>query len=457
METKEKKKIGLLGALLMGIGCIVGSGIFGTLPTVIAEYGSGVIWALLGAAFVVVLRCLSMMYTSAAIPSSAAQFMWATKLIHPYAGVYVSLSSILMPTMVSLFGTLFAMYFTPLFPGLNISATAAAVGLLVVFAVIAWFGNKTAVSASNIMVALLMIAIILYIVLGLPNIDAENVTFGEIIRPGIGISSLAAAIGVLTSSLSGASSVSQIADDVKNPGKTVPLALVICPLIVAVVYILMAVVTIGVIPSAEVESLSQVASHFMSPALLTFFIIGGPICGIITSLVPVALACVALFEFSAREKVYPAILAKKNKHGVAYWSLFIVMAIAIGICATGATFGVVMTVFSFCNTISELPNALSPLFAHRKYPKCCDHSSVKMGVKAAQGLALFTCAVCLYLSVQMALTLDLKTVALILAVYVIGYIYFFVRAKYLKGKGVDLIEELRKPYAPWEEKEASYK
>ena len=35
METK--KKITLIGALLMGIGCIVGSGIFGTLPTVAAE------------------------------------------------------------------------------------------------------------------------------------------------------------------------------------------------------------------------------------------------------------------------------------------------------------------------------------------------------------------------------------------------------------------------------------
>ncbi len=68
------------------------------------------------------------------------------------------------------------------------------------------------------------------------------------------------------------------------------------------------------------------------------------------------------------KKVYPAILAKRNKHGVAYWSLFIVMAIAIGICATGATFGVVMTVFSFCNTISELPNTVSPLFAYKKYP-----------------------------------------------------------------------------------------
>lgn len=452
----EKKKIGLPGAILMGIGCIVGSGIFGTLPTVAAEYGPGVIWALIGAAFVVVLRALSLMYTSAAIPTSASQFMWATKLLHPYAGAFVSFSSILMPTMVSLFGVLFSMYFSSLFPNLEISGTVSAVGLLVIFTVIAWFGNKTTVSISNIMVALLIIAIFLYIVLGLPNVDADNVTFGEIVKPGIGISGLAAAIGVLTSSLSGASSVSQIADDVKNPGRTVPLTLVLCPVVVAIVYILMAVVTIGVIPYAEVESLSQVASHFMSPALLTFFVVGGPICGIITSLVPVALACVALFEFSARAKVFPEVFAKQNKYGVAYWSLFAVMAIAIGICATGATFGVVMTVFSFCNTVAELPNTLSPIFSHKKYPKCCDNSSAKIGPKAAQALAILTFLICLYLSVQMAMTLDIKTVLLILAVYVVGYVYFGIRIKYLKGKGVDLIQEMKVPYQPWEEKEASY-
>ena len=40
----EKKKIGLIGALLMGIGCIVGSGIFGSLPTVANEYGAGLVF-----------------------------------------------------------------------------------------------------------------------------------------------------------------------------------------------------------------------------------------------------------------------------------------------------------------------------------------------------------------------------------------------------------------------------
>lgn len=351
----EKKKIGLIGALLMGIGCIVGSGIFGSLPTVANEYGAGVVWALVGAALVVVLRALSMAYTAAALPVSGAQFMWDVKLIHPLLAPFISFSTLLMPTMVSLFGVLFAMYVQPLFPNTEINSTLAAVGLLVVFTVVAWFGNRTAINAGNIMVALLLIAIFLYIVFGIPNIDAANVTFGQIIKPGVTLSSLAAAVGVLTSSLSGASSVVQVADDVKNPGRTVPLALMLCPVIVAVIYILMAVVTIGVVPYAEVTSLADVAAHFMSPVLMTFFIVGGPICGIITSLIPIALACTALVEMSAVNKIFPSFMTKKNRFGVSYWCLLLVMGVAIAVCATGATFGIVMTIFSCCNTLSGLP------------------------------------------------------------------------------------------------------
>ena len=457
MEQKEKKKIGLIGAILMGIGCIVGSGIFGTMPTVAAEYGPAIVYALLGAAVVVILRAMSLLYTSAALPTTAAQFVWASKLFHPAVGAFISINSLLMPTMVSLFGVLFADYFLQLFPGIGLSGNAAAVILLVVFAIVAWFGNKTSVTVSNIMVVLLLIAIFLYIALGIPNIDSDNITFGEIIRPGIGLSTIAAAIGVLTSSLSGASSVAQLANDIKRPERNVPIALALCPLFVAIVYILMAVVTIGVVPYAEVKTLADVASNFMSPALLTFFIVGGPICGIITSLVPVALACVALVEYSARMKVFPEVLAKRNKHGTAYWSLVVVMGIAIAICATGATFGVIMTIFSFCNTFSEIPNTLTPILAHRKYPKTCDNSPAKMPYPLAFVIAIVTALICAYLSVEMLLTLDLGAIIGIIAVYVIGFIYFFFRVKYLKGKGVDLIAEMRAPYEPREEKERSYR
>ena len=130
------------------------------------------------------------------------------------------------------------------------------------------------------------------------------------------------------------------------------------------------------------------------------------------------------------------------------------MAIAVGICATGATFGIVMTIFSFCNTFAELPNTLSPFFAYRKYPKCCVNSPVKMN--AVLVFAVMTFLVCAYLCIQMALTLDVKAIVGIFTVYVVGFIYFFIRVKYLRNKGIDILAEMRAPYEPWEEKERSY-
>lgn len=195
----------------------------------------------------------------------------------------------------------------------------------------------------------------------------------------------------------------------------------------------------------------------MAPALLKFFIIGGPIAGIITSLVPVALACVAMFDYSAKMKVFPEILSKENKHGVPFISLFLVSGIAIAICATGATFGVIMTVFSFVNTLSELPNTLSPIFAHKKYPKSCDNSSVRMSSKLAKILAVITFVICIYLCVQMAMTLDVKAVIGIFLVFIIGYVYLYFRIQFLKKKGINLIEDMKMPYEPWEERENSFK
>ena len=72
-------------------------------------------------------------------------------------------------------------------------------------------------------------------------------------------------------------------------------------------------------------------------------------------------------------------------------------------------------------------------------------------------IAIVTALICAYLSVEMLLTLDLGAIIGIIAVYVIGFIYFFFRVKYLKGKGIDLIAEMRAPHEPWEEKERSYR
>lgn len=452
---KEKKKISLLGAILMGIGCIIGTGIFGSLPEVAHTVGPGIIYALLGAALVVVLRSISRMYTSAAVPVSASSFVHATKLIHPTVGALITINNFLEPVLVSLYGVLFADYFKELFPDCAISGVWISVILLIAFTVLAWFGNKTTISSSNVIVILLLIAIGVYVFWGMSRLDAENISFLSVVKPGMSLSAIAAAAGVMTSSLSGSATCAELADEIEKPERNVPLALILCPVIVAVLYCLMAVVTIGVVPYAEVSTLAQVARNFLSPALLTFFIVGGPIAGILTSLVPIALGCVTRMSFSAKQGLLPAIFCKENKHGVPVLSLFVTSALAIMICATGATFGVIMTIYSFTNNIGELPNTIMPIFAHKKYPKTCDNSTAHMNHKVAAVVAVLTCLIMVYLCVEMAATLNIGAVIGIFVFYLLGYVYYFLRIRYMKKHGVDLVAEMKKPYQPWEDKEAS--
>ena len=68
---------------------------------------------------------------------------------------------------------------------------------------------------------------------------------------------------------------------------------------------------------------------------------------------------------------------------------------------------------------------------------------------------MLTLVICVYLCIQMALTLDLTAVAGIFAVYIGGFIYFYFRVRYLKGRGEDLLSQMREPVAEWEEKEQS--
>lgn len=194
----------------------------------------------------------------------------------------------------------------------------------------------------------------------------------------------------------------------------------------------------------------------MSPALVTFFIVGGPIAGVITSLVPVLLACVALVENSAKQGFLPELFTRKNKHGVAWVTLILVTAIAVVICATGATFGTVMTVFSLANTLPCVPMMLAPFKALKLYPKCCGNSALKMNSVIIKVISVATCIVMAYLCWQMIVTLDVVSALVTIGTIVVGYIYVFIRAKYLKKKNIDIIGEMAAQLPAWEEREASY-
>ena len=170
-------------------------------------------------------------------------------------------------------------------------------------------------------------------------------------------------------------------------------------------------------------------------------------------MVPVILLTVAQIEAAADNEVFPTFLAKRNKYNVSYYILFFTMAFAIIVSATGATFGVLMTVFSFVNTLSDLPIALIPFFIYKRYPHACEHAGLKINRGLAYFAAIFSFVVSIYLAYQMLLTLDKIIWALIGGATVAAIIYFIIRINYMKKNGRDLIADLKAPYPEWEARE----
>lgn len=91
-------------------------------------------------------------------------------------------------------------------------------------------------SFNSIMVGVLMVAIAVYVCVGLPNMNPGQLVLADMFSSGTKLTTLGAGIAVLSSSLSGGTSISQIADDVKNPCRNIPLAILLAPVVVAVIY-----------------------------------------------------------------------------------------------------------------------------------------------------------------------------------------------------------------------------
>ena len=456
MEKETKKKIGLLACIATGIGAIIGSGIFGSLPAEINEIGPAVILAFILATMYTIAKVFPAVYSSSIIPASGSFFLQPTKLVHPVVGLYMAIQNLLQPVLISVFAVLFSDYFCSLFPALQGKERIVAVVVLLIYTVLAYMGNYLFASINSLIVIVMLAAVLLYIILGLPNMN-NNFTLSEAFGSGIKISSIGAAVSVLASCLSGGSAVSQIADDVKNPRRDIPLALILSPVIVAVIYILMAVVTLNCMTTPSITTLSEVAANFMPGGLVVFFVVGGPICGVLTSMVPVIMLTCAQIQAAAECDVFPKFLAKKNKHGVSTWILIYTMAFAIVCAGLGLSFGVLMTIFSAVNALADIPTCIVPFFLKKRYPHACNYPGIKFHFGFIAFMAVFASAVAVWLAFSAFKSLGATVYMLIFGFMACAVVYFIIRIAHLKKQGRDLFEELKTPYEPWEAREAECK
>lgn len=315
MEETKRKQLGFIDCLGIGIGQIIGSGVMVLTGIVVGLTGHGTPLAFILAALLVICTMTSAVVLSSAIPSNGGGYSYVKRLISPQAGfVYLGMF-VLSQVLIATFALGFAQYFAALVPSAN--QILVAMIILTLATIINLIGLKTAASVQNIMVACLLAALFLFAIFGLPKVTWANMALTTANLMPNGVRNFLQGIALLSFATGGAKFLAETAGEVKNAGKTVPRAMIISTVIVAIFYALIGVVASGVLPLDQVafQPLTLVAQTIFPAWLYYFFVIGGALFALATTLNGTLSWVTRGLQLSAQDGWLPPVLAKENKGG----------------------------------------------------------------------------------------------------------------------------------------------
>ena len=209
----------------------------------------------------------------------------------------------------------FASYFVAIFPTFN--ETVVAMVALTIAVVVNLIGLKTSAVVQKIMVVFLLLSLAIFIGFGLPQVDWSIL---ELSRANImpnGTKSFLVGVALLSFATSGAKFVAENGDEIENPQKNIPKAMICSTLLVAAFYALIGIVASGVLPVQEVayQNLTIVAKRIFPPAVYIFFVVGGAMFALMTTLNGTLSWVTRGLQSAAKEGWLPEIFAKENKGG----------------------------------------------------------------------------------------------------------------------------------------------
>ncbi len=236
------RSLGKITAVLLTAAMIVGTGLFASLGAATAAAGSGILVAMLIGGVIALFTGISAAEVGVNYPEEGGAFIW-TRRFGFHTVSFIAGFSYLFDGIVGL-GVLalgFATYSAQIFPGLPIPL-AASIALIAVAAV-NFFGISP---TSKILIGIFLVNLLLlglYVAFAVPSAQVKHLT--PVLGPGLGGVLSGAAIFFWT--WDGFQRTAIMANNIKDPKRTIPFAIVGGITIAAIVYLIVAGTTLGVL------------------------------------------------------------------------------------------------------------------------------------------------------------------------------------------------------------------
>ena len=241
------RELGLKEGLAVGLGTMIGAGIF-VLPAIAVERaGQAAALSYLIAGLICLPVAMIISELATGMPRAGGSYTFIAQALGPLAGSVVGPANWLGLTFANGFYLIAAGQYLALFIPIPPWVGAVVAGLL--FTLLNFRGAKISGSVQHLVVIVLVAILVLFVVVGMlqgPEIPRE--TF-----PLHGWGAVVGTVGLIIVSFTGFEKVSTIAEEIKNPGRNLPLAIVSSVAIATVLYVLIVLVATGLAAPAEIN------------------------------------------------------------------------------------------------------------------------------------------------------------------------------------------------------------
>ena len=431
-EGKLKKVIGFWDAMGIGIGQIIGSGIMILTGIAIDITGTGVPLAFIIACVVVIFPVTVLAFLGSAVPATGGMYTYVRDYIGKKTGFYFLVLLVAGQLVLAMFAITFAEYFCSLVPAIN--PTLVAFLILTICFLINIRGLGIAAKFQNVMVAVLLLALLLFIAFGVPKVDFTIFSEPNAIMPN-GVIAFMTAISLLTFATGGAQFLSELGGEMKDPGKTMPRAMISSTALVGIFYAFIGVVAVGVLPVSEVagQSLVKVANAVLPTPLFVFFVIGGGMFAVATTLNGSFTWCTKALLVASKEGWLPKGCSNISKWGTPWVLLTIFYIIGAVPILSGVSIRTIAMLGNGISLFFFIFPILTAFLIHKKNPEAMAKTPFPL-----KKPVLFTFAAIAIVCYGIAAALNISDITnswiLIVVITVAAIIYAHMREKYLNSK-----------------------
>jgi basic amino acid/polyamine antiporter, APA family len=321
LKNELRRSIKTPGAILMGLGSIIGTGIFVSIAIATQISGNGVVIAILIAAILAALNGLSSAQLAAAHPVSGGTYEYGYRFLGSYFGFAAGWMFMIAKSASAATAVLGCAGY--LFYAFNLkTGTLAPVftGLLILFfmTLLVSGGIRRSNLANKVIVTITLTGLIILVIAGffINGLPAEPVRLAFSDTSG---SSILFGAALMFVAYTGYGRIATLGEEVTNPRKTIPKAIILTMVVVVLLYLL---ITLTALQILGADAFGQTVDGDAAPLMIVAQALSIPVIGPVITIAAITAMLGVLLNLilglsrvllgMARRKDVPGVLARIN-------------------------------------------------------------------------------------------------------------------------------------------------